>query len=196
VEKPLGSGHVILVANRYGATNAGIGEADNAVFLVNIAQFAAGRARIIRFDEYHLGVGFAQRTVSAKDSLWSSTPLPLRLATIHLLAAGLLFLYNGNRRFGPVRIPRAVSTRASTDYVNSMARLYRRAGASDIAIETLFLRFARDLKRALDLPADVAAAQIARAAEQRFGPASAGLPNLLFRAKALWRDSESRKRIC
>jgi hypothetical protein len=185
VDKPLGKGRVILVANRYGATNAGISRADNAVFLVNVARRAASDSnRVVRFDEYHHGIGFAQKTAAA-GGLWGSIPLPWRLGCLHLLAAGLLLLYNGNRRFGPARVITPISMRASTDYVNSMARLYRRAGAADIAVETLYLRLLRDLRRVLDVPSDTGIAQVARAAQQKFGPPADGLQELLLRGEAV-----------
>src|SRR5207248_4434428 len=115
-------------------------------------------------------IGVAERAADKKDDVWNSTPLPWRLALFHLAAVGLLLVYNGNRRFGPARVTPVVTLRASTDYVNSMARLYRRAGASDIAIETLYSRFLRDLRRALDVPNDAGIAFIARTAQQKFGP--------------------------
>lgn len=184
VEKPLGRGHVILIANRFGATNAGLAKADNAVFLVNIAHQRAG-GRTVRFDEYHHGIGFTERVADKKGGLWESIPLAWRLATFHLLAVGLLLVYNGNRRFGPARVAAPITMRASTDYVNSMARLYRRAGAADIAIETLYSMFLRDLRRALDVPNDSGIAFIARTAQQKFGPDAAGIQDLLARGEAV-----------
>lgn len=184
--KSLGRGHVVIVANRYGATNAGIAQADNALFLVNIARSAiGGSGRTVLFDEYHHGVGFAEKTTARNGSLWSSLPLALRMATIYLALVALLLVYNGNRRFGPTRVTPPVSLRASTDYVNSMARLYRRAGAADIAFEMLYTRFVRDLKRALDAPTDAGAAYLTRAAEQKFGPSASGLQELLVRGEAV-----------
>ena len=186
IEKPFGKGRVILIANRYGATNAGLAQADNAVLLVNIArQTAAASHRAVRFDKYHHGIGFEERSADKKDDVWNSTPLPWRLAIFHLAAVGLLLVYNGNRRFGPARVTPVVTLRASTDYVNSMARLYRRAGASDIAIETLYTRFARDLRRALDVPNDAGIALVSRIAQQRFGLVAAGLDGLLQRGEAV-----------
>jgi hypothetical protein len=186
VDKALGKGHVVLVANRFGATNAGIAEADNAAFLVNVALRASdGRKRAVRFDEYHHGVGFTETAAAQSGGVWASTPLPLRLGFLHLVAASLLLIYTANRRFGPVQSAPQISHRASTDYVNSMARLYRRAGAADIAIESLYLRFVRDLRRALDVPADAGITQIVRLAEQRFGPSAAGLQALLLRGEAV-----------
>jgi hypothetical protein len=186
VDKQLGKGRVVIVANRYGATNQGIAEADNAAFLVNIALRASdGKRLTVRFDEYHHGVGFADATVATTGGVWANTPLPLRLGFLHLLAASLLLLYTANRRFGPVQHTAQISHRASTDYVNSMARLYRRAGAADIAVESLYSRFVRDLRRALDVPADEGIAQLVRVAEQRFGPAVGGLQPLLLRGEAV-----------
>ena len=186
VDKPLGKGRVVCVANRYGATNEGIAEADNAVFLVNIALRASdGRKRAVRFDEYHHGIGFAETASARAGGLWESTPLPLRFGFLYLVATSVLVLFSANRRFGPVHTSPVVSHRASTDYVNSMARLYRRAGAADIAIEALYARFVRDLRRALDVPTDAGIPQIVRIAEQRFGPAATGLQSLLLHGEAV-----------
>jgi len=62
---------------------------------------------------------------------------------------------------------------------------YRRAGAADIAIEALYARFVRDLRRALDVPTDAGIPQIVRIAEQRFGPAATGLQSLLLHGEAV-----------
>jgi hypothetical protein len=186
VEKDHGKGHVILIANRYGATNAGIASGDNAVLLMNIALLANSRSGgAVRFDEYHHGVGFEEKSAAQSGDLWASTPLPLRLGFIYLIAAGLLLVYNGNLRFGPAVTTAPAGMRASTDYVNSMARLYKRAGAADIAAEILYLRFLRDLRRSLDLPTEAGMYSIASAAEKRLGAAAAGLHDLLIRGDAV-----------
>jgi len=186
VEKPMGKGRVILVADRFAATNAGLAQADNAVFLVNIARkTAADSGKAVRFDEYHHGMGFAERVALDKHGIWDSAPLAWRLAILHLAALGLLLLYNGNRRFGPALVNLPVRLRASTDYVNSMARLYRRAGAADIAVETLYTRFLRDLKRALDVPTDAGITYIARLAQQKFGAGAEGLQQLLIQGEGV-----------
>ncbi|HLJ53657.1 MAG TPA: DUF4350 domain-containing protein [Chthonomonadaceae bacterium] len=185
-EKRLGAGRVIAIANRHGATNAGLAEADNALLLVNIARLAAAAShRRVRFDEYHHGVGFAENTSGAGDSEWNSIPLPWRFAILYLLGACLIIVYNGNRRFGPARFVMPIALRASTDYVNSMARLYRRAGAADIAIEILYTRFLRDLKRTMDVPNEAGLAFVATAAEQRYGQAAFGLRSLLMHGESI-----------
>lgn len=184
-EKPLGKGRVFLYANRYGASNSGIGQADNALFLVNICRRAASGDRSVAFDDYHHGVGFAASGAGANSSLWENTPLPLRLSFVYLAALGLLLVYNGNRRFGPARAAKTVSVRTSTDYVNSMARLYRRAGAADIAFETLYGRFILDLRRTLEARGDMSVPQLARTAAQKFGPAADGIEALLQRGESV-----------
>jgi hypothetical protein len=185
-QKSLGKGSVVLIANRYGATNAGIGQADNALLLVNLATEAAGSSgRRVRFDEYHHGVGFAEKATDRTGGVWGSTPLPVRLTLLYLAAVGLLLVYNGSRRFGPAAAAPETSLRAGTNYVNSMARLYRRAGAADIAAETLYTRFLRDLRTALDAPTDAGAAYLQCAAELRYGSAAAGLRDILGRGDAI-----------
>ena len=184
-QKQHGKGRVVLVANRFGATNAGLAQADNALFLVSIARGAVGRTgHTVRFDEYHHGIGFAQKTAMG-GGLWAAVPLPWRLALMHLGAAGLLLLYNGNRRFRIAWTAVPTTTRASTDYVNSMARLYRRSGAADIALEIIYLRFVRDLRRAVDAPNVTGVAQLASLSQQKYGPVTAGLQEVMARCEGV-----------
>src|SRR5205823_1741955 len=132
--KRLGKGQVLVVANRKAAANSGIQEADNAVFLYNIAAQTAGAAHgTVLFDEYHHGIGFAQAATNGKESLAANVPLPLWLLFWHGVGLFLILLYNGNRRFGPPKWAGPVLARPSTDYIGSMALLLRRAGAADIA---------------------------------------------------------------
>lgn len=180
--KPLGKGRVILVANSGAASNANVKEADNAVFLVNVAATALGESgRMILFDEYHHGVGFASRGPS--DGIMQHLPLPLRLTLWHGVALLLLLIYNGNRRFGrPLPSPQ-VNARPSTDYLGSMARLFRRAHAADVAFLPLYRRFVRDLARHLNLPPDVNQERLAQQAEQTCEVDGAALRTFLTRCE-------------
>ncbi len=193
----LGKGQLIVAADANMTSNQGIREADNAIFLINVAAASlspasapasngngtgAGR-RVIAFDEYHHGVGFARGRGETGQfgKLFNSAPLGLRLVLWHGLAFGLLLLYNGNRRFGRVRTLSTPAFRAGTDYVISMARLLRRARAGDIAITTLFTRFLRDLARSLDAPPETSPGELARLAERRFNLTNNGLEQLTAR---------------
>ena len=163
-EKAMGKGHVILLANSVAASNSAIVQADNAILLYNIAaETLKNSHRTIAFDEYHHGVGFESH--GSDDpfdrDMFASTPKPIRFVFLHLCALGALLVYVGNRRFGPLRSLHTPAYRASTDYVGSMARLFRRANAGDIAIVTLYRRFVRDLRRQLDLTPDTPMPQLA-----------------------------------
>ncbi len=186
LHKTLGKGHCLVVANSIAATNAAINTADNAVFLVNIADAALqGTDGRILFDEYHHGVGFANRDTSGDDTQFGSLPAPVRLAVWHLCGLGALLIYNGNRRFGRPRLLPVARYRPSTDYIGSMARLFRRAGAADIALLTLYKTFVRDLTRDLDLPPDADRERLVERAESKYGVDGAALHPLLARGDAI-----------
>jgi hypothetical protein len=66
----------------------------------------------------------------------------LQVAALVVLAA-----YSASRRFGlPQPLPEP--QRVSSEYVASLADLYRRAGAGDAALEGVYRSFRRDLCRA------------------------------------------------
>jgi hypothetical protein len=162
-EKAMGKGHVIVLANSVAASNSAIAQADNAILLYNIAaQTLQTSHRTIAFDEYHHGVGFESHDSgeAPQESMFASAPKPVRFVLLHLCALGALLIYVGNRRFGPMRSLHQTMYRASTDYVGSMARLFRRAHAGDIAIVTLYRQFVRDLRRQLDLTPDTPMAEL------------------------------------
>ncbi len=161
-EKKMGQGHVIVIANTVAASNSTISQADNAILLVNIAaETLKNGHRTIVFDEYHHGVGFEKRAGDeTQEGVFASAPKPLRFLILHLFALGALLIYVGNQRFGPMRTLHNATYRPSTDYVGSMARLFRRANAGDIAIVTLYRQFVRDLRRQLDLTPDTPMAQL------------------------------------
>jgi hypothetical protein len=184
LHKTVGRGHLLIAANSKMITNAGIREADNVVFLVNVAAVTTGAAKgVVQFDEYHHGVGFARAGGKSGGGLLENIPLPARLALWQLAALGALLLYNGNRRFGQARTLRSPAYRPSTDYVGSMARLYRRAGAADIALATLYKSFLRDLARQLDTPADTPLPQLCKRAEQKFKTEGDALAQTLRRCE-------------
>jgi len=186
VIKPLGKGAVLVVADDRLASNSGIQENDNVLFLANVAAVALRNTQqTIAFDEYHHGVGFAAGKASSDEGLLAYTPLPVRLALFHLLALAGLLIYNGNRRYGPARTLPTPTFRPSTDYVGSMARLYRRAGAADLAITGLYLNLARELRRKMDLAPDAPLPLIAQRAQRNYRIDGAELLQTLERCDAI-----------
>jgi hypothetical protein len=188
VSKPLGKGHVIIVANARMVSNEGIKEADNVVFLANVAHEAIGSAgksrQVIAFDEYHHGVGFTLEQAGQQN--WLSTlPLPIKAATWPFIALLVLLVYNGNRRFGVAEPLPLVPYRPSTDYVHSLARWYRRAEASDIAFETLYRAFLRDLAQHLDAAQDAPAADLQARIVKRYPQDAEAMTQLIARCEQI-----------
>ncbi len=161
-----GKGTVIAAISSLGADNAHLQEADNAVMFVNIADAFAGPGRkSVLFDEYHQGFG----EEAEGRSLWDAVGAPVRAVFWYLAAAFLILVYNLNRRFGAAKSLSLPTYRPSTEYISSMARLYRKAGGGDIAIETIYKGFTRDLAQQLDTQIDEAPDRVAELAHRRFG---------------------------
>ena len=127
------------------AENRSITTADNARFLTQTVAAYAGTGRVL-FDEYHQG--YAQG-----DSFWKAIGRPGQLVAYQLLIITLLAAYTAGKRFGLPR-PLPQPPRVSSEYVTSLADLYRRAGASDAALEGVYLSFWRDLCRSAGMPLD------------------------------------------
>lgn len=155
-------GRVVAATDGIGWKNQRLGLADNALLLVNIADWFHQRypeGRIL-FDEYHHGYGANKPA----PSLWRAIGSVGRGLLLYGLAIFLLIVVNLNRRFGsprPLPEGRQVQT---MDYVAYMGALYRRARAVDLPIEVLYRDLLRLLALRLDLPPNSASADLARAA--------------------------------
>lgn len=186
LHKTVGKGHALIVADSRSATNDALRQyADNALFFVNVAKQATGTSRgEVLFDEYHQGFGYSDE--GDTQGLLAALPGSFRLALWHGIGLFGLIVYNGNRRFGrPKQLP-PVTYRSSTDYIGSMARLYRRATAADIALLTVYKAFLRDLTRAVNASPDAPPSELTKFAIQRFGPEiGPGLTAVIARCEAI-----------
>ena len=159
---PVGKGRLIAVADGAVFTNRQLAQSENAVFLANVlAHYGKPGGRVL-FDEYHHG-----DAANADGSVWEDLGRPLQLAVIQLCFAALGLLVMLSVRFGPPVPPVALIARSSADYVGSLASLYRRAGASQTALETLYRQFLRDICGRLALPPDVDLERLAAVAARR-----------------------------
>jgi hypothetical protein len=159
---PVGKGRLIAVADGAVFSNRQLSRSENAVFLANLLAHYGTRGGRVLFDEYHHGDAAA-----AGGSVWEYLGRPLQLALIQLCLAGLGLLALLSVRFGPpVPAVRNIA-RSSADYVGSLASLYRRAGASQTALETLYRQFLRDICGRLALPPDVDLERLAVVAARR-----------------------------
>ncbi|GAV31722.1 hypothetical protein emb_1c0418 [Coriobacteriaceae bacterium EMTCatB1] len=135
------SGEVVWLADAAALTNAHLSEADNALLALRI--FASGQP--VWFDEYHQG--FA-RGGSAFERLG-----PSGQAAVLLAAAGVaLLLLARSRRTGPP-VPAYEEPQARRlAYIESLAALYRRAGAHREALATIRDGLSRALARRYGSP--------------------------------------------
>lgn len=187
-----GEGQEILVSDGLSADNGSIAGANNAIFYVNAAQAQTKGSRpVVLFDEYHQGFGYE---VATGKSLWQMVGASTRAAFWYLLAAFALLLYNLNRRFGTALRMDGPTSRPSTEYIASMAGFYRRARAGDIALETIYHNFVRDLAIRVDAPPESSPQRIAELAGKRLGWNAEdlrALRTLMERCEAIQRTGEA-----
>lgn len=173
-----GPGRTVVVADALSPRNGRLADADNAVLLANLASGLANGDRPIFFDEYHQGFGGEG---GGGPSLWEAVGPATRAAFWYLLVGVLFVVYNANRRFGAPRRLETGRDRPVTEYIESMARLYRRAGARGIALEFLSSAFERDLAARVGVAPDARREEIARAAERLLGLPATEVAELLQR---------------
>ncbi len=179
-----GEGSVIVAAAGLGLNNRGISRADNAILLVNIAAEHIGEGRRVYFDEYHQGFGLES---GMERSLWMALGTPARALIWFGLILSLIYLYHVNRRFGSARSLLPPASRPSTEYIASMAGLFRRAEAADIALEQVYRAFLRDLTRWTDAPPESDYLRVAELAGRRFHLPSEPLRELMARCEEVVR---------
>jgi hypothetical protein len=177
-----GKGNVVVALDTLGADNARLSQADNALFFLNVAAaHTTAKRPLVLFDEYHQGFGSEGET----RGLWDAVGGTTRGIVWYALAVFALLVYNANRRFGTAKRIPIPTYRPSTEYIESMARLFRRADAGDIAIETVYKAFARDLAKRLDSPPDARLDDTTALAERRLGWDRPPLRELLNRCDAV-----------
>ncbi len=126
-----GAGRIVLVSDAYPATNAGIPEADNALFLMN-ALDPARRGGMVIFDETSTRVGMGGPGVVSYLRGAGAQPLLIELAIVSLMA-----LWWAASRVGPPAVRRARPPRGAADYVTGMAILYEKAAMGRRVVSVL-----------------------------------------------------------
>jgi hypothetical protein len=151
----LGKGEIIWWASALPLTNAGITEAHNLDLLVN----SIGDAGHILWDEYFFG---------SAPGPWSyATSRTLKWAAIDCAALGLIILVTFARRSGPL-MPLVRESRLSPlEFVDTLGKLYHKAGACQAAVEIALNRFRQLLARRTGLHGQISAEDMARAIQGR-----------------------------
>jgi hypothetical protein len=124
--RAVGAGEVVWLADRYPVSNDGIGEGDNGAFAVRLL---AGETPVY-FDEYHHGFVSADTVLGRMGAGGHSAIIVGALALVVLLLAR-------GRRLGPAIAAEPVREARTLAYVDSLAGLYRTAGARTEALASL-----------------------------------------------------------
>ncbi|MCS7079490.1 MAG: DUF4350 domain-containing protein [Chloracidobacterium sp.] len=168
LEVGYGDGRIIFVGDPFVIANNGIGEGDNARFVLNLARMAVGEGdgRIV-FDDYHHGYRMTNGGLLGFLGYFRGTPIPWLVW--HTVAFGLLVAYTLGRRFGrPLRLPVKPRTNA-LEFVTAMAQIQKAAASRDLALENLYRRFHRRLCRYTGLPTTTPLRDLCVAAGERSG---------------------------
>jgi hypothetical protein len=161
IQFSLGKGSVVVISDSYFASNSNLPRADNAAFLAAVLRYSAPGGATVLFDEFHHG------DTSGDRDLWGALGQPLKLGLLQLAIAMIVLAIALGARFGvPTPLGRN-RAHTSGEYVTSLAGLYRSAGATAPALETIYRQFLRDLCARLALPPDISLQQLAEAAARR-----------------------------
>jgi len=170
-----GKGRIYAVASAAIADNTHLGEQDNARFLTQMVAILsadpAGKPGRVLFDEYHQGY-------DDDETLWGIIGPAGHMIVYELVVLALVAGYSAGRRFG---LPEPLPTpqRVSSEYVRSLADLYRRGRAGDAALEGIYRSFRRDLCRAIGMPQEAPVTEVALAAAASLAGGDKDLANRL-----------------
>jgi hypothetical protein len=164
-----GEGTIIALADTYWMSNRGLDEADNSLFLANIAHEATGgnRAGRIAFDETHHGFRLSgnPELEVAKLMLEEHWGWGLVQAAV-VLVLGLLA---ASVRFGKARDVVQPARRQHAEFAEAAGRTLHDANAADLAYRSLYQHYRSRLCKRLHLEPDANAEQIARAFSMQSG---------------------------
>gem|GEM_PF-607150 len=176
-----GEGRVFLLSSDYPLSNLGIRDEDNGALIYNMAQMAGGRR--VAFDEAHHGAAVGGDLIG----LLTSTPWGWALIYGSLLLGAYYFW--SARRLGPPIPERTPDQRRPTsEYVTSVAGLFRRARKPGYAAERYLRFFKRTLSRHAELDPYLTDVQFVQSLHER--GRHAFNPDEMLRAIQLLRQLE------
>lgn len=166
-----GGGRFVWVASAFMASNKGLREGDNALFLTHLLRDPRG----LYFDEYHHGFD-NERSLSGylrTSGLWV---VVCQLALLLLLAA-----WRAQKRFGGVLPFYEGESRGTVDQITAMSRIYLRGGHTDHALKILLEDMDRSLAKHFQCPRHLRGEALFKALEDRGHGALAGRARSLHR---------------
>ena len=154
----LGRGQLLWWASATPLTNTSIAHRANLRLFLNSVTAADGRPLHVYWDEYFHG---------QRGSLWSyvaQTPIPWGLWQLVVVTCVLLVSFS--RRSGPVVEPREVSRLSPMEFVDTMSDVYRRAGATQVAVQVPYRQLRLQLALMLGKSNETPDAELAVAASR------------------------------
>lgn len=149
-DRQIGRGFVYAINSRKAITNKGARNYKNVLGLVSTIAEHAKPTDLVLFDEYHHGLGR-----SDLQSILLHTQRQVKTGAAIVGLALLVLCYSRGRRFGAVRsLPSYENRRPEFEFVESVARLYERAGAADVAAGILLNSLRQGLCLKLGLSSD------------------------------------------
>lgn len=186
--KKLGRGFVYAINSRKAITNKGARDYRNVMKVVDIIAEHAKPGDLVLFDEYHHGLGRSEL-----QSVLLNTQRQVKIGAVVVGLALLVLCYGRGRRFGAIRnLPSYEARRPEFEFVESVARLYERAGAADVAAGILLNSLRHSLCLKLGLSSDAPREMIVRRLESEgHGDAAQSAGRLLDRPQAGQKMSKS-----
>lgn len=154
---PRGRGDLVLVADSFALSNAGLAQHDNAAFGIAIV---GGDGRTVTFAESVFGYG-SRTGLAAVPSRWKAALLVLAVAVI-------AYGWARARRLGPPDQPERELPPARSEYVQALARTLARTREPDAALDGLASWARGGVARRAQLPVDATDEHV-RAAARRIG---------------------------
>jgi hypothetical protein len=156
-----GAGEAVWWSSPMPMTNRGLKE-DASLKLVLAS--VGGLDRRVLFDEYFHG---------ERASLWDTAKgLPIRQIALQCAVVAVLLVLSFGRRNGPIRLPVRLPRSSPLEFAESMGRLYKRAGATQAAVDGARRRLLKFLEDQCGVPRDVLRSTpqvIVEAVEERLG---------------------------
>ncbi len=156
----LGGGRVFLLASDYVLSNEGIGQESNWALVYNMVQMSGGNR--VAFDEAHHGQSVGGDLVALiTNNAWG-------WALVYGVLAMAAYIFWSARRLGPpLPVRKADQRRPTSEYVNSVAALFRRARKPGYAAERYLQYFKRTLSRHAELDPFLTDARFVQALAER-----------------------------
>jgi hypothetical protein len=179
ISQRYGSGRLILSASPAPFTNAGLNDPGSARLVHNLVAGLEPGA-LVQFDEVHHGYGGGETADTLLGWLYRS---PWGWALFYCAAVLFVWMLLRGRRFGrPIPLPERISRRRQSEYVVSMAGLFRRARRRTFVMRYHHHRLKRALARPWRLNPDLPDAEfVAELARYRDDLDEAALRDLLAR---------------